>query len=68
MQKAQAAQLDSARQTKMDVPVPERLDEMQSSLRTGTETLSTLDPGYERSLNEMGRAQDAMDFVEGKKS
>jgi kinetochor protein Mis14/NSL1 len=68
LQKAQEVQLDSARQTKMEVSVPERLDEMQASLRTGSETLHTLKPGYERSLSGMGRAQEAMDFVEGKKS
>lgn len=64
MQKAREALLDEARQTKMDVAEVERLEEVQSSLQNGTESLTALKSGLGGTVAKMEKAQQAVELLE----
>ena len=56
--------LEEAKQTKVDVPEVERLDEIQSTWQNGTESLNTLKSGLGGTVAKMERAQQAVDFLD----
>lgn len=64
LQKAREALLEDARQTKVEIPAVERLEEIQSTWQNGTESLNTLKTELGGTVAKLERAQQAVDFVE----
>lgn len=57
-------QLDEAKQASVDVGEVERLDEVQTTWRNGTDSLTALKSGLGGTIAKMERAQQAVAYVE----
>ena len=63
LQKDEAAKLEQARSTTLDIGELERLDEIQSSWQSGTENLISLKSGLGGTVAKMERAQQAVEVL-----
>lgn len=66
LHKDEAAKLEAARSTKMDIGEVERLDEIHTTWQNGTESLVALKSGLGSTVAKMERAQSANEAVEGR--
>jgi kinetochor protein Mis14/NSL1 len=64
LQKTMEQQLQQANLATVDIGEVERIDDMESTWRVGSENLTALKSGLGGTIAKMERAQQAVDYIE----